>query len=117
MKQVFGAVYLQIVAAIVVGVLGVCLVMGSSFVCLYGRYLFCQFMYMMDSTLDIKRGGRKVGNYQRMESGELSEDEDHYNTGMRDTLTCNNGSNDIFLGDLPRLLEILKQRYLNICNY
>lgn len=63
-------------------------------------------MYKMDSTLDIKRGGRKV-----------SEDEDHYNTGMRDTLTCNNGFNDLFLGDLPSLLEILKQRYLNICNY
>lgn len=64
MEQVFGAVYLQVVAAIVFGVLGVCLVVGSSFVCLYGRYLFCQFMYKMDSTLDIKMGGRRVGNYQ-----------------------------------------------------
>lgn len=90
MKQVFGAVYLQIVAAIVFGVLGVCLVVGSSFVCLYGGYLFCQFMYKMDLTLDIKIGGRKVG--------ELSEDEDLYNTWMRDTLTCNNGSHDLFLG-------------------
>lgn len=50
----------------------------------------------------------------RPESGELSVDEDHYNTGMRDTLTCNNGSNGLFLGDLPSVLEILKQRYLNI---
>lgn len=66
MKQVFGVVYLQIVAAIVFGVLGVCLVVGSSLVGLYGRYLFCQFMYKMDSTLDIKMGGRKVENYQRI---------------------------------------------------
>lgn len=32
----------------------------------------------------------------RSESGELSEDEDRYNTGMRDMLTCNNGSHVLF---------------------
>lgn len=36
----------------------------------------------------------------RPESGELSEDEDHYNTGMRDTFTCNNGSNDLFFWEI-----------------
>lgn len=36
----------------------------SSLVGLYGGYLFNQFMYRMDSTLDIKMGGRKVEDYQ-----------------------------------------------------
>lgn len=52
-------------------------------------------MYKMDSTLDIKRGGRKVGNYQRMKII-IS------NTGMRNTLTCKNGSKRSFFGRFTR---------------
>lgn len=73
MKQVFGAVYLQIVAAIVFGVLGVCLVVGSSLVGLYGRY-FILSIHVQDG-FDLRYQNR------RLEGGEISEVEDHYNTG------------------------------------
>lgn len=60
----------------------------SSLVGLYGRYLFGQFMYKMNSTLRYQN--------ERPESGELSEEEDHYSTEMRTKLTCKNGSDGLF---------------------